>query len=106
MKYWIIEWINNQQELISRPEGENIQIIAIDALERPINQYSEENVLREINKALSGFQLCLPSKIGISSGKWGCGVFLGDKFMKTIIQWIVASLVGKPVWLSYSLMIE
>ena len=33
---------------------------------------------------------CLDNKEGIASGKWGCGVFGGDPYLKSILQWIAA----------------
>lgn len=82
---------------INRPVD---QIIAIDALCVEYSyQFNEIAMLREINKAVAGFQLCLDSKEGIASGKWGCGVFGGDPYLKSILQWIAASLVGKPVFI-------
>ena len=74
----------------------NYQIIAIDALPFPPNQFSDQSVLREINKALAGFQMCHDSK-DIASGKWGCGVYGGNSNLKSMIQWIAASIAGKPV---------
>ena len=86
--------------LIYRATHSTDQIIAIDALCVEYSyQFQEEAMLREINKAVAGFQLCLDNKEGIASGKWGCGVFGGDPYLKSILQWIAASLVGKPVFI-------
>lgn len=54
--------------------------------------------MREVNKAYAGFRLCRKEKKGIASGKWGCGAFGGDPFLKSLIQWISASLAGKSVF--------
>ena len=86
----------NHSPIQPSEKDSNYQIIAIDALSFPQNQFSDDSVLREINKALAGFQLCHTSK-GIASGKWGCGVYGGDASLKSLIQWIAASIAGKPV---------
>lgn len=84
--------------VINRTNRATDQIIAIDALcVEYSSQFQEDLMLREINKAVAGFQLSLDRKEGIASGKWGCGVFGGDPYLKSILQWIAASLVGKPV---------
>jgi Poly (ADP-ribose) glycohydrolase (PARG) len=33
----------------------------------------------------------------IATGKWGCGVFLGNDHVKALIQWIAASAAGRPM---------
>ena len=33
----------------------------------------------------------------MASGKWGCGVFNGDPFLKFIIQWISCSLANRKL---------
>ena len=60
--------------------------IAIDAIkfEKPKNgtmgaQFTQHCILRELNKALVGFNLPEESRYStISTGKWGCGAFNGD----------------------------
>jgi Poly (ADP-ribose) glycohydrolase (PARG) len=33
----------------------------------------------------------------VATGKWGCGVFNGDPFLKFIIQWISCSLANRKL---------
>ena len=82
-------------------------IVAIDAtnFEDPKSQYTQESMLREIKKAYVGFST--PNSIiydnnnnnnknininSISTGKWGCGMFNGSSQLKSMLQWIAASL--------------
>ena len=60
---------------------------------------------RELVKSYCGFS-CDESllregdnirKLPIASGNWGCGMFGGNKEVKTIIQWISASLCGREL---------
>ena len=78
-------------------ESSNVQIIAIDALCDPMYQYCDEGILREVNKAYSGFSLCKEELERIASGKWGCGVFGGNPYLKSVIQWISGSMASKSV---------
>lgn len=32
------------------------------------------------------------SDMGVCTGRWGCGVFKGDQYLKFMIQWIACSL--------------
>ena len=43
-----------------------------------------------MNKALAGFSNSNGEPI--STGKWGCGIYRGDKYVNTLIQWAAASL--------------
>lgn len=74
------------------------EVIAIDAIPYGgSEQFNENAVLRDINKAIAGFQLSSPDRKGIASGKWGCGCFGGDPNLKCIQQWIAASVTRKEV---------
>ena len=79
-------------------------VIAIDALDfRGVNadeQYTQQNMQREINKAFVGFRkfksdtensLLSEHSSNIATGNWGSGAFLGDPQLKSILQWIAAS---------------
>ena len=59
-------------------------------------QFAHQKMLREINKAYCAFSM-VPAGNAIASGKWGCGVFNGDPYLKSLLQWVSASLVGKKV---------
>ena len=80
-----------------------VSIIAMDATcyFGSAQQFCKKGILRELNKAYSGFtngvggdaQTLTP----VATGNWGCGVFGGDKALKTLIQWLAASRVGREV---------
>ena len=73
-------------------------ILEIDAV--PYNheqeQFQEEFVIREINKAIAGFGFNEDQRI-VLTGKWGCGVFNGNVQLKLLIQWIAASYCKKEM---------
>lgn len=35
--------------------------------------------------------------MGVCTGRWGCGVFRGDQYLKFIIQWIACSLANRQM---------
>ncbi|CDY19116.1 BnaA04g18560D [Brassica napus] len=100
------------------------RVIAIDALPNPgSTQYKPERLLREINKAFSGYlhqckhqagpppssavesskRWCMDDheeKVGVATGNWGCGVFGGDPEVKIMLQWLAISQSGRP-FMSY-----
>lgn len=68
-----------------------IYVVAIDALSfhKPQQQFEEFALLREANKAFTGFyhDPADPSApVPVASGNWGCGVFRGHKPLKVLIQ--------------------
>eukprot|EP01113_Clastostelium_recurvatum_P049962 TRINITY_DN9347_c0_g1_i1.p2 TRINITY_DN9347_c0_g1~~TRINITY_DN9347_c0_g1_i1.p2 ORF type:complete len:240 (-),score=63.97 TRINITY_DN9347_c0_g1_i1:1571-2290(-) len=92
------------------------EIVAMDALQLSgsfASQYLPGNVERELNKAYCGFYVPLPdvdvdadvamkdveaAKLApVATGHWGCGVFGGDKALKSILQWAAASVVGREI---------
>ncbi|KAL1221177.1 putative poly(ADP-ribose) glycohydrolase 2 [Cardamine amara subsp. amara] len=88
------------------------RIVAIDALRHPgISQYKLECLLRETNKALSGFlHVCKKQNngqcidhedgVGIATGNWGCGAYGGDPELKSLLQWLAVSQARRP-FMSY-----
>ncbi|KAK7395990.1 hypothetical protein VNO78_16655 [Psophocarpus tetragonolobus] len=101
------------------------RIVAIDALCCPgTRQYTENSVLREINKAFCGFLFqckyvlyqkvllengcssALGNNVGVATGNWGCGVFGGDPEIKIIIQWLAASQAQRPFIAYYTFGLE
>lgn len=36
-------------------------------------------------------------QMGICTGRWGCGVFRGDIYMKFLIQWIACSIANRKM---------
>ena len=41
-------------------------------------------------------------RLGIASGKWGCGAFGGDNLLKALLQAIAATLADRPVLQYYT----
>ncbi|EFC39204.1 poly (ADP-ribose) glycohydrolase [Naegleria gruberi] len=99
--------------LDNQPVIENVrknQLIAMDALQGVgIFQFQKEFILREIFKTTCAFtskendflkdsssDLPTLENEPIASGFWGCGMFGGDKQLKTIIQWLSATLCNRP----------
>ena len=79
-------------------DSQPAEVIAMDALcldDRNV-QFGEALMLREINKAFCGFSMAIQNNV-ISSGEWGCGVFHGNAYLKTLLQWIAASLAWRDV---------
>jgi len=82
--------------------------VAIDAIqyamknrEYNLEQFKEQHMLRDINKALAGFQPVeeelVPKDYAIATGNWGCGVFGGMVELKSLEQWLAASQYGRAV---------
>lgn len=73
------------------------QIVAIDALEfkNPKDQYTKENITRELNKAFVGFHG--NPKTAIATGNWGCGAFKGDHTLKALIQLMAAAVAERDM---------
>ncbi|XP_039532274.1 poly(ADP-ribose) glycohydrolase isoform X1 [Pimephales promelas] len=73
------------------------QIVAIDALDfkNPREQYTKENIKRELNKAFVGFQGS--PKTAIATGNWGCGAFKGDPKLKALIQLMAAAVADRDM---------
>ena len=66
------------------------------------NQYDEDFILRELNKAYIGFQGSSSEedqdeKMPVSTGNWGCGEFGGNVELKFLIQWMAATMNGRDV---------
>ncbi|KAL0486280.1 poly(ADP-ribose) glycohydrolase [Acrasis kona] len=77
------------------------EIIVIDALNFPKSKYSPRDqyrpnlILRELQKAYCGFERPHFKNKTIATGNWGCGVFGGNRQLKSMIQWIAASEAGR-----------
>ncbi|CAD8176368.1 unnamed protein product [Paramecium pentaurelia] len=69
---------------------EKYHLLAIDAEEffDDKDQFSQKNINRELIKCYSGFEIALLRQphFSISTGKWGCGIFKGNPYLKTLIQ--------------------
>lgn len=70
-------------------------ILAIDAAnysKKKFSQFREDEILRELNKAYSGFSNTVEKgKWKIATGNWGCGAFKGNVHLKALIQVLAAS---------------
>ncbi|KAF8935700.1 hypothetical protein BGZ52_007003 [Haplosporangium bisporale] len=112
------EWHSDHVDTTPRDKlgRRRTEICAIDALpfkfkDRRLEQFGEEYLMREINKALAGFRLSpiTNSEWGmlrpeqeegsrlqvaslIATGNWGCGAFGGHLQLKFLIQWMAASV--------------
>ncbi|XP_014250217.1 poly(ADP-ribose) glycohydrolase isoform X1 [Cimex lectularius] len=74
----------------------NSVVVAIDASDYSRNsedQFSQESINRELNKAYSGFSF--GPEGNIATGNWGCGVFNGDSRLKALLQIMAASVCKK-----------
>lgn len=61
-------------------------------------QYTSYYVERELHKMLIGIKatdFSSDAEMGICTGRWGCGVFGGDVYLKFLIQWIACSIANK-----------
>ena len=98
-------WMGDYRETIEESLDGHLrtEILAIDAYDfssNPRRQFQEKYILRELNKAYVGFSSQSPvlgNKCPIATGNWGCGAFGGDRETKFLIQWIVASVVQRPM---------
>ena len=101
-------------------------IVAFDAVdlrgagspERALRaQLQRPMLLREANKALVAFTPSPEAEAGelagwpfkvvggggaptpgaVATGNWGCGAFLGDLQVKAVLQWLAASIAGRPI---------
>ena len=48
-------------------------------------------------KASIGFNIKEYSEKTIATGKWGCGAFRGDLFLKFMIQWLAGSFNQRDI---------
>lgn len=74
-------------------------LLLMDAIKfnNTYDQFTNENFLRELNKAFIGFDR-EQSIRQVITGKWGCGFFKGDPQLKFIIQWLACSECGKNMY--------
>ncbi|KAJ3333927.1 hypothetical protein HDU76_000962 [Blyttiomyces sp. JEL0837] len=108
-------WESPHQD--STPRGDwgrlKSEIIAIDAVnfkkypdgtqyeEARISKAFYAAIVRELNKAFTGFQhselSCFDDNVPIATGNWGCGAFGGDAELKSMIQLIAASAACRDI---------
>ena len=79
-----------------------VNIVAMDAIVADHDEFSPQMIERDINKAYVAFSANTSmdkadEKSPVASGNWGCGAFGGNKELKTLIQWLAASMAGRPL---------
>ncbi len=64
-------------------------VTCIDAIRfkdpQDTEQYTMRMIQREISKSYIGFKVDTDPSRKIASGKWGCGAFNGNKYLKLLI---------------------
>ena len=84
-------------------EDDAISRVAMDATRftgerNSMRQYSEETILRELNKVYVAFNNDSPTAGSpVATGNWGCGAFGGHIQLKSMLQWIAASSCSRAV---------
>jgi len=75
------------------------KIVAMDAISfrNERDQFSEDNLIRELNKAYVSF-VSPKSSCPIATGNWGCGAFNGNIQLKAVIQLMVATEVDRELY--------
>ncbi|XP_037937599.1 poly(ADP-ribose) glycohydrolase isoform X2 [Teleopsis dalmanni] len=96
------EWAGNYEDLTPRDSSRRrkTHIVAIDALSfiQSEDQYKEELIIRELNKAYAGFYHTLETPApGVATGNWGCGAFGGEARLKALLQLIVCVITKRPL---------
>lgn len=61
------------------------------------SQFETKCLLRELNKAYSGFAESDQKGRAVATGRWGCGIFKGNPQLKFIIQWLAASRAHRDI---------
>lgn len=81
-----------------------VNIVAMDAIVAGYDgdEFCQQLIDRDLNKAFIAFSANASmdkagEKIPVASGNWGCGAFGGNKKLKTLIQWMAASMADRPL---------
>lgn len=61
-------------------------------------QYHLPLIVRELEKCRIALAHTDGGPSAFATGNWGCGVFGGDPQLKFVIQWLAASMCGRPLW--------
>eukprot|EP01133_Synstelium_polycarpum_P001179 gene1179-1356_t len=98
------EWSGDHQDNTPKDSMGRIMttVVAMDAIKLhgdPFLQYSPIYIERELNKSYCGFYDRYSKTIPppIATGNWGCGVFGGDRYLKSIIQYMSSSHSGREL---------
>ncbi|KAG4077916.1 hypothetical protein HA402_013850 [Bradysia odoriphaga] len=96
------EWNGNFTDRTPYDESRRrlCNVVAIDALNfyAASDQYREELIRRELDKAYVGYYHELKSPApGVATGNWGCGAFGGNKRLKALIQLMVCCVTCRPM---------
>lgn len=63
-------------------------------------QYLQKEIRRELKKSMAGFEgveMGAEKDMWICTGRWGCGAFGGDIYLKFLIQWISCSVAQRKM---------
>jgi poly(ADP-ribose) glycohydrolase len=84
-----------------------VSIVAIDAEPQGYadqDEYDAATLVRELDKAYCGFSFVIAgddrgsgAMRPVATGNWGCGAFGGDRELKTLQQWMAATMAGRPI---------
>lgn len=84
-------------------DGNNESVIvavdAVDFVHKPLSrahQYTKHFIRRELHKMYVGLSAVQERTIEkkVFTGRWGCGVFGADEWLKFCLQWAAASICG------------
>lgn len=96
------KWSGNLEDDTPMDDSRRRQccIVAIDALRfvKPIDQFREDRMEREMKKAYVGYYHSLRTPApAVATGNWGCGAFGGDKRLKALLQLMVCCATSRPL---------
>lgn len=66
----------------------------------PASQFTSREIRRELLKAVTGFEgieMFAGQNQPICTGRWGCGAFKGDIYLKFVIQWIACTVAHRKM---------
>ncbi|XP_029636415.1 poly(ADP-ribose) glycohydrolase isoform X1 [Octopus sinensis] len=93
-----------QDKTVRNSWGRHVsQLSCIDAMvvSNYKNQFQQQNIIRELNKAYCGFHDHLQQDAGylpaVCSGNWGCGAFGGDHQLKALIQMMACAEANRDL---------
>ncbi|GMR52009.1 hypothetical protein PMAYCL1PPCAC_22204, partial [Pristionchus mayeri] len=90
---------DEQRDRFGRARSYLVAINAYPFKQNREMQYEDKFIRRELAKAYAGFMRTnneVPAR-PVATGNWGCGVYQGDKELKSLIQLIAASKAGRAM---------